>query len=219
MLKRPRNALVTPPVVLLQLLHGHLGMWPACVCRRSNTNVLYGTQVRHSEFLAEHLGEWPGPIVDQDTGGVLGYHRGFWFHTIGQRKGVSSLVATYKMPVRTRALSSRPVSHSFSEQQSDRCCSCIEIMCTCEAHVVWPQIPLHGGPWYCVRKDARMNTVYVSRRYFSAEKTRDKFRCANLGWWSHNRGGPATVCGIVCASVRPCHLLIRANGRPTADWR
>ena len=28
------------------------------------------------------------PIVDQDTGAVLGYHRGFWFHTIGQRKGV-----------------------------------------------------------------------------------------------------------------------------------
>ncbi len=47
-------------------------------------------QVRHSEFLAEHLGEWPGPIVDQDTGAVLGYHRGFWFHTIGQRKGVRS---------------------------------------------------------------------------------------------------------------------------------
>ena len=44
--------------------------------------------MRHSEFLAEHLGEWPGPIVDQDTGAVLGYHRGFWFHTIGQRKGV-----------------------------------------------------------------------------------------------------------------------------------
>ena len=46
-------------------------------------------QVRHSEFLEEHLGEWPGPIIEQETGEVLGFHRGFWFHTIGQRKGVS----------------------------------------------------------------------------------------------------------------------------------
>ena len=38
------------------------------------------------------------------------------------------------------------------------------------------QVPLHGGPWYCVRKDSRMNTVYVSRQYFSADKTRDTFR-------------------------------------------
>ncbi len=36
----------------------------------------------------EHLGEWPGPIVEEESDEVLGYHRGFWFHTVGQRKGV-----------------------------------------------------------------------------------------------------------------------------------
>jgi len=36
----------------------------------------------------EHLGEWPGPIVEEESGEVIGYHRGFWFHTVGQRKGI-----------------------------------------------------------------------------------------------------------------------------------
>ena len=46
------------------------------------------------------------------------------------------------------------------------------------AYMMSSQIPLHGGPWYCVQKDTRMNTVYVSRQYFSEDKTRDRFRCA-----------------------------------------
>lgn len=34
------------------------------------------------------MGEWPGPIVEEESGEVLGYHQGFWFHTVGQRRGV-----------------------------------------------------------------------------------------------------------------------------------
>ena len=45
-------------------------------------------KVRFSEFIKEHLGEWPGPIVEEETNQVVGYHKGFWFHTIGQRKGL-----------------------------------------------------------------------------------------------------------------------------------
>ena len=38
--------------------------------------------------MREHLGEWPGPFVEEETNEVVGYHRGFWFHTVGQRKGI-----------------------------------------------------------------------------------------------------------------------------------
>jgi len=34
------------------------------------------------------VGERPGAIVDADTGEEVGEHRGFWFHTIGQRRGL-----------------------------------------------------------------------------------------------------------------------------------
>lgn len=42
-------------------------------------------------FLDKHLGEKPGEIVDLD-GNVLGTHKGVWFHTVGQRKGLGIAV-------------------------------------------------------------------------------------------------------------------------------
>lgn len=38
--------------------------------------------------MAEHLGDRPGPLVEAESGAVVGSHRGFWFHTVGQRQGL-----------------------------------------------------------------------------------------------------------------------------------
>ncbi|CAG9462001.1 unnamed protein product [Pedinophyceae sp. YPF-701] len=56
--------------------------------RKDSQGICFLGKVRFSEFVKEHLGEWPGPLVDDDTGDVVGYHEGFWFYTIGQRKGI-----------------------------------------------------------------------------------------------------------------------------------
>lgn len=40
-----------------------------------------------ASFLRRHFGSKPGEIVDLE-GNVLGTHKGIWFHTIGQRKGL-----------------------------------------------------------------------------------------------------------------------------------
>ena len=45
-------------------------------------------KVKFDEFLSAYLGERPGNIVDAATGDVLGQHRGVWYHTVGQRKGI-----------------------------------------------------------------------------------------------------------------------------------
>jgi tRNA-specific 2-thiouridylase len=39
-------------------------------------------------FVRAHLGERPGDIRDADSGRRLGEHRGHWFYTLGQRKGL-----------------------------------------------------------------------------------------------------------------------------------
>lgn len=44
--------------------------------------------VRYRDFVEASLGEKPGPIRDIDGGGRLGRHRGLWFHTVGQRRGL-----------------------------------------------------------------------------------------------------------------------------------
>lgn len=45
-------------------------------------------KIRFDDFLAAHLQDDPGDIIDADTGDIIGRHRGLWFHTIGQRKGI-----------------------------------------------------------------------------------------------------------------------------------
>ena len=44
--------------------------------------------INYNDFIRRHLGEKPGPIIELETGRKLGTHRGLWFHTIGQRKGL-----------------------------------------------------------------------------------------------------------------------------------
>ena len=45
-------------------------------------------KINYNDFLRRYLGEREGKIVELETGKILGTHRGYWFHTIGQRKGL-----------------------------------------------------------------------------------------------------------------------------------
>lgn len=46
-------------------------------------------KISFRDFIRHHLGTKQGKIVDRATGKFLGYHDGYWFHTIGQRKGLN----------------------------------------------------------------------------------------------------------------------------------
>lgn len=56
--------------------------------RRDSQGICFLGKINYNDFLRRHLGEKPGPIIEIETGRKLGEHRGFWFHTIGQRKGL-----------------------------------------------------------------------------------------------------------------------------------
>ncbi|MDE6370831.1 MAG: tRNA 2-thiouridine(34) synthase MnmA [Duncaniella sp.] len=56
--------------------------------RRDSQGICFLGKINYNDFIRRHLGERPGPIVELETGRKLGEHRGFWFHTIGQRKGL-----------------------------------------------------------------------------------------------------------------------------------
>lgn len=56
--------------------------------RKDSQGICFLGKINYNDFIRRHLGEKPGPIVEFETGRVLGQHRGFWFHTIGQRKGL-----------------------------------------------------------------------------------------------------------------------------------
>ena len=42
---------------------------------------------------------------------------------------------------------------------------------------------LAGGPWYVVDKDSIKNIVYISRNYYSSEKSRDAFEVDRCNWF------------------------------------
>eukprot|EP00271_Cylindrocystis_brebissonii_P010155 TRINITY_DN26256_c0_g1_i1.p1 TRINITY_DN26256_c0_g1~~TRINITY_DN26256_c0_g1_i1.p1 ORF type:complete len:737 (+),score=102.04 TRINITY_DN26256_c0_g1_i1:200-2410(+) len=56
--------------------------------RPDSQGICFLGKVRFDEFVARHLGEKVGRIVEAESGDVLGTHRGFWFHTVGQRQGL-----------------------------------------------------------------------------------------------------------------------------------
>ncbi len=56
--------------------------------RKDSQGICFLGKINYNDFIRRHLGERPGKIVELETGRVLGRHRGFWFHTIGQRKGL-----------------------------------------------------------------------------------------------------------------------------------
>lgn len=56
--------------------------------RRDSQGICFLGNINYNDFIRRHLGEKPGPIIELETGRKLGEHRGIWFHTIGQRKGL-----------------------------------------------------------------------------------------------------------------------------------
>ena len=56
--------------------------------RKASQGIGFLGKINYNDFIRRHLGEKPGPIIEIETGRKLGEHRGFWFHTIGQRKGL-----------------------------------------------------------------------------------------------------------------------------------
>ena len=56
--------------------------------RKDSQGICFLGKINYNNFIERYLGRREGTIVELETGKVLGKHNGFWFHTIGQRKGL-----------------------------------------------------------------------------------------------------------------------------------
>ena len=56
--------------------------------RPDSQGICFLGKVNYNDFIRRYLGEKEGPIVELETGKILGTHKGYWFHTVGQRKGL-----------------------------------------------------------------------------------------------------------------------------------
>ena len=56
--------------------------------RPDSQGICFLGRVPYDAFVEHHLGRRPGVIRDAVSGAELGRHRGLWFYTIGQRRGL-----------------------------------------------------------------------------------------------------------------------------------
>ena len=56
--------------------------------RPDSQGICFLGKINYNDFIRKYVGENPGEIIEMETGKVWGEHRGLWFHTIGQRKGL-----------------------------------------------------------------------------------------------------------------------------------
>lgn len=56
--------------------------------RKDSQGICFLGKINYNDFIRRFLGEKPGSVIELETGKKIGTHKGFWFHTIGQRKGL-----------------------------------------------------------------------------------------------------------------------------------
>lgn len=56
--------------------------------RKDSQGICFLGKINYNDYIRRYLGEQPGDVVELATGRLIGRHRGLWFHTIGQRKGL-----------------------------------------------------------------------------------------------------------------------------------
>ncbi len=56
--------------------------------RPDSQGICFLGKINYSDFIKKYAGELPGEVIELETGKRLGEHKGIWFHTIGQRRGL-----------------------------------------------------------------------------------------------------------------------------------
>lgn len=56
--------------------------------RKDSQGICFLGKINYNDFIERYLGRRKGDIIEFETGRIVGHHNGYWFHTIGQRKGL-----------------------------------------------------------------------------------------------------------------------------------
>lgn len=56
--------------------------------RKDSQGICFLGKINYNDFIRHFLGTKEGPVINLETDKKIGTHQGYWFHTIGQRKGL-----------------------------------------------------------------------------------------------------------------------------------
>jgi tRNA-specific 2-thiouridylase len=84
--------------------------------RKDSQGICFLGKINYNDYLRRYLGEKPGDVVELETGRRIGEHRGLWFHTIGQRKGLGFGQGPWFVVKKDVAKNILFVSHGYDPQ-------------------------------------------------------------------------------------------------------
>lgn len=56
--------------------------------RKDSQGICFLGKIKFSDFIKHHLGIKKGDLIEVESGNIIGQHNGFWYYTVGQRKGI-----------------------------------------------------------------------------------------------------------------------------------
>lgn len=86
--------------------------------RKDSQGICFLGKIDYNELVRRKLGEREGLIVDRATGNILGRHKGYWFHTIGQRKGLGLAGGPWYVVGKDIRRNIVYVSHGFQTEEA-----------------------------------------------------------------------------------------------------
>lgn len=88
--------------------------------RKDSYGICFLGKISFDDFLEHHLKTRPGNLVEFETGKILGTHRGFWFHTIGQRKGLGLSGGPWFVVTKNPTLNIVYISKNYHAPEKER---------------------------------------------------------------------------------------------------
>lgn len=88
--------------------------------RKDSQGICFLGKLKFQEFIHHYLGDKPGQMIEFETGNVLGEHKGFWYHTIGQRQGSGLAGGPWYVVAKDPATNKVFVSRSYYAADKDR---------------------------------------------------------------------------------------------------
>ncbi len=84
--------------------------------RKDSQGICFLGKINYNDYIRRYLGEQPGDVIELETGSRIGSHRGLWFHTIGQRKGMGFSGGPWFVVKKDVARNVLFVSHGYDPQ-------------------------------------------------------------------------------------------------------
>ena len=88
--------------------------------RKDSQGICFLGKINYNDYIRRYLGEQPGDVIELETGKRIGEHKGLWFHTIGQRKGMGFGGGPWFVVKKDVILNILYVSHGYDPETAYR---------------------------------------------------------------------------------------------------